>query len=175
MGYAAKWKVLEDLMLELRKKGFETPSNVISELRSAKNMIKISQAGESPGDATMKLEEILGSVESDLVTEAQNVMVQEEVDEWLKRLDEASLPTCEIKAVSESTLVVGVPKDQRWIRIVPMPNLSAMKLQQIAKDHRLSVNQEKDGRLVVYGQQEGIKAFLKKMTEEAQLKNKSAT
>jgi hypothetical protein len=55
-----------------------------------------------------------------------------------------------------------------------MPNLPAEKLTLIAKENRLSVNQQKDGRLVVYGQQEGIKTFLKKMTEEAQPKNKAA-
>ena len=173
MGYGAKWKVLEDMMLELRKKGFETPSSIINDFRSAKLMIKIVEAGESKGDATMKLEETFGSIESELITEAQNVMTTEEVDEWLKRLDEVSLRTCEIKVVSETTLVIGVPRDQKWIRVLPMPNLPAVKLQQMAKENRLSVNPQKDGRLVVYGQQEGIKAFLKKMTEEAQPRNKA--
>ncbi len=56
-----------------------------------------------------------------------------------------------------------------------MPNLPAEKLTVIAKENSLSVNQQKDGRLVVYGQQEDIKAFLKKMTEEAQPKNKIST
>ena len=175
MGYTAKWKVLEDLMLELHKKGYETPAAVINDLRSAKLMIKILEAGESKGDTTMKLEEILGSVESDLVTEAQNRFSGEEIDEWLRRLDEASLSTCEIKAESESTFVTGVPRDQKWIRIEPMPNLPAEKLMAIAKENSLSVNPQKDGRLVVYGQQEGIKAFLKKMTQEAQPKNKATS
>ncbi|MGA2386605.1 MAG: DUF2096 family protein [Candidatus Bathyarchaeia archaeon] len=172
MGYTAKWKVLEDLMIELRKKGFETPSNVISDFRSAKLMIKIGEAGEGSGDATMKLETILASVESDLITEAQNVLAEKEVDLWLKRLDEASLPTCEMRAESEKGFITGVPRDQKWIRIEPIPNLPAEKLTQIAKENSLSVNKQKDGRLVVYGQQEGLKAFLKKMTEEAQPKTK---
>jgi hypothetical protein len=137
-------------------------------------MIKIAEAGESRGDTTMKLEEILGSVESDLITEAQTVLSAPEVDEWLKRLNEASLPTFEVRAESETTLITGVPRDQKWIRIEPIPNLPVEKLTQIAKENRLSVNQQKDGRLVVYGQQEGIKAFLKKMTE-AQPKDKAAS
>ncbi len=170
MGYAAKWKALEDLMIELRKKGFETPAGVINELRSAKLMIKIAETGECQGDTTLKLEEILGSLESDLVTEAQNVLTAQEVDVWLKRLDEASLPTCEVKFESEKGLITGVPRDQKWIRVEPMPNLPAVRLTQIAKENSLSTNPQKDGRLVVYGQQESIKAFLKKMTEEAQPK-----
>jgi hypothetical protein len=100
-------------------------------------------------------------------------MNPEEVDEWLKRLDEASLLICEVKAKSESALIAGVPRDQKWIRVEPMPNLPAEKLMVIAKENSLSVNQQKDGRLVVYGQQEGIKAFLKKMTEAAQEKSQA--
>jgi hypothetical protein len=170
MGYVEKWKVLEDLMIELRKKGLETPPNVINDLRSAKMMIKIAEAEESRGDVVLKLEEILGGIELDLMAEAPTVISPEEVDEWLKRLDEASLTTCEIKGERETTLITGVPRDQKWIRVEPMPNLPPEKLNVIAKENSLSVNLQKDGRLVVYGQQEGIKAFLKKVTEEAQPK-----
>jgi hypothetical protein len=41
--------------------------------------------------------------------------------------------------------------------------LPSGRIQQIAKEQNLQVNQQKDGRLVVYGQQEDIKEFLKKM------------
>jgi len=154
-------------MLELKKNGYETPPTVINDFRNAKLMIKIAGAGESSGDTTMKLEEILSSVESNLVTEAQNRFRDQELGEWLKRLGESTLPTCEMKSESESMLITGVPRDQKWIRIEPIPNLPAEKLTLIAKENSLSVRPQKDGRLVVYGQKEGIKAFLRKMTEEA--------
>ena len=172
MGYGAKWKVLEELMLELQKRGFETPPFIINDLRSAKLMIKIIEVGESKGDTAMKLDEILGGIESDLVIEAQNRLGDREVDKWLKRLDESILSTCEVKGESQSRLVTGVPRDQKWIRIEPIPNLPAEKLTLIAKENSLSVSQQKDGRLVIYGRQEGIMVFLKKMTEEAQPKSK---
>jgi hypothetical protein len=167
MGYSAKWKVLEDLILELRKKGFETPPNVIYDLRSAKSMIKITETEGGKGDTTLKLEEILGNVESELINDSQNVLSAQETDEWLKRLNEATLSTCEAKSEAKSTLVTGVPRDQKWIRVEPMPNLPAVKLTQIAKENTLSVLKQNDGRLVVYGKQESIKAFLRRMTEEA--------
>jgi len=167
MGYTAKWEVLEDLLVELRKKGVEMPPTVINDLRSAKLMIKIAEAGDSAGDATLKLEEILGSVESYLVTEAQNILSTQAVDEWLRRLDEASITTCEIKVEKENVFITGVPRDQKWIRVEPIPNLPTERLTQIAKENNLSSNRQKDGRLVVYGQQEDIRAFLKKMAEEA--------
>ena len=90
-------------------------------------------------------------------------------------LTKLALPTYEPKGESESTLITGIPRDQKWIRVEPMPNLSAEKLTVIAKENSLSVNQQKDGRLVVYGQQEGIKTFLKQMAEQAQPKDKSGT
>ena len=147
MGYAAKWKALEDLMIALNMKGFATSPKIIGDLRSAKLMIKISGAGEGSDDASMKLDEILGTVESELVSGAQNVLTSEEIDEWLKRLDGASLPTCEVKGESEAAFVTGVPRDQKWIRVEPIARLSTLKLQQIAKENSLSLNQQKDGRL----------------------------
>jgi hypothetical protein len=56
-----------------------------------------------------------------------------------------------------------VPRDQKWVRVEPIANLPSGRIQQIAKEQNLQVNQQKDGRLVVYGQQEDIKEFLKKM------------
>ena len=172
VGYSAKWKVLEDMMISLRRKGVEMPLTVVNDLRSAKLLIGIVDAEDSKGDALMKLEETFGSVESYLVSEAQNVLSDAAVDEWLKRLDEASISTCEAKPRTENKFITGVQRDQKWIRIEPIPNLPAEKLTLIAKENSLSVNQQKDGRLVVFGEQESIKAFLKKMTEQAQPKSK---
>ena len=58
-------------------------------MRSAKIMIILAESADCEGDAITKLEEILGSVESELIAEAQAVFSPKEMDEWLKRLDEA--------------------------------------------------------------------------------------
>ena len=80
-------------MIELRKKGVSIPPEVINDLRSAKLMIKISEAEGSRGDASQKVEEYLGSVESCLITEAQKALSPETVDQWLRRLEEANAET----------------------------------------------------------------------------------
>jgi hypothetical protein len=170
MSYTAKWKILESMMREVQKKGSVTPADVLTDLRSAKLMIKISQSEESRGDSTQKLEEYLANVESYLVTEAQKVLTSDSIDEWLRRLDEASMPTCEITPEAEDKFITGVPRDLKWIRIEPMANLDSERLQQIAKETKLSAVLQKDGRLVVYGQEDDIKAFLRKMTEESRKK-----
>ena len=102
----------------------------------------------------------------DLLTSAQKALSTETVDQWLRRLEEANSETCEEKK-EENKFITGVPRDQKWIRVEPIGNLPSDRIKLIAKESNLSVNPQKDGRLVVYGQPEVIKEFLKKMTAEA--------
>jgi hypothetical protein len=169
MSHTATWKILEDLMIELKKKGVTIPPNVINDLRSAKLMIKISESAGSTGDVSQKVEEYLGNVDSYLINEAQKTFGSEIVDKWLRRLEDATAETIEEKE-EENKFITNVPRDQKWVRVEPISNLSTERIQKIAKENMLSVNPQKDGRLVVYGQAEAIKEFLKKMTAEAKKK-----
>jgi hypothetical protein len=162
----ASWKLLEDMMIELRKKGVDIPLNVLEDLRSAKLMINLSCMEESRGEAVMKAEEYLANVEAFLITEAQKALGSATVDQWLRRLEEANAETCEVKK-EEKQFVVGIPRDQKWIRVEPINSLTAERLQQLAGEVNLSVNKQSDGRLIVYGKPEDIKEFVKKMTIEA--------
>jgi hypothetical protein len=167
VGYSEKWKVLENMMVDLRKRGVSVSPEIVNDLRSAKLMMKIVDSEGSKGDATQKLEECLGSVESYLVTEAEKILSTKIVDDWLRRLDESAVQTCEVKPAAENKFITGVPRDQKWLRIEPMPSLPAERVQEIAKENRLSTTKQSDGRLVVYGQQGDLQAFLKKMADEA--------
>jgi hypothetical protein len=169
MSHTATWKILEDLMVELKKKGITIPSNVINDLRSAKLMIKISESAGDTGDLSQKVEEYLGNVESFLINEAQITLSPEIVDLWLRRLEDGTAETSEAK-IEENKFITNVPRDQKWVRVEPINNLPTKCILQIAKGSNLSVNPQKDGRLVVYGQPEAIKEFLKKMTTEANKK-----
>jgi hypothetical protein len=162
----AYWKLLEEMTIELKKKGLVIPENIMGDLRSAKSMIKIhcTQA-TGAGDVIQKAEELTANVEAYVVTEAQNQFGPEKVDAWLRRLEEANVEACEEPKLNDK-FVTGVPRDQKWVRVEPIKNLPADRILQIAKAQNLAVNPQKDGRLVVYGQPEGIKEFLKKMTTE---------
>lgn len=159
----ASWKLLEDLMVELRKKGVAIPANIINDLRSAKVMINLACKEDSRGEVIQKAEEYTANVEACLITEAQKVLGSEQVDLWLRRLEEANAEVCE-EPKQENEFVTGVPRDQKWIRVEPMGNLPTERIQQIAKDQNLQVKAQADGRLVVFGQSDDIKAFLKAMT-----------
>ncbi len=166
MGYTATWRILEDIIIELRKKGVTIPPNVMTDLKSAKLMINISQAEGSTGEATQKVEEYLANVEGYLITEAEKTFGSERVDEWLRRLEAAICEVCEVKK-EEDKFILGVPRDQKWIRVEPIQSLRPERLKQLAQELNLTVKPQKDGRLVVYGQPENIKEFLKKMTADA--------
>jgi hypothetical protein len=165
MGHLAVWKVLEEMIIEFRKKRLPIPATVMNDLKSARTMIKIMNVDESRGEAAQKIEEYLGNVESYLVTEAQKKFAAEYIDDWLRRLEEASCEICEEKG-EEPSFISGVPRDQKWIRVEPLASLPLEKLRQLAKETNLSASVQEDGRLLVYGKAEDIKEFVKKMTGE---------
>jgi hypothetical protein len=169
----ATWKTLEDMMIELKKKGIVIPVNVLEDLRAAKSMIKLSCGTQGSGDAIMKVEEYMAGVEAFLVTEGQKVFGSQHVDRWLERLEEAGAhgEVCD-ETLEEEKFVTGVPRDQKWVRIEPIGNLSVAEVEENAKSFNLQIKPQKDGKLVVYGQPENLKVFLKKITAEQQLAKK---
>ncbi len=166
MGYMAVWKMLEDMIVQLRRKGTTVPPNVLDDLKSAKLMINIAEKEGSQGTAHQKVEEYLGSVEASLVAEVEKAFGSEHVDTWLRRLEEARIQP-DGEATAEDKFVSGVPRDQKWIRVEPIQTLPPERLRQLAQEQNLQIKKENDGRLTVYGKPENIKEFIKKMTAEA--------
>ena len=161
----ATWKLLEDLMLEVKKIGTPIPQKVIEDLRAAKSMIELSCVDGSRGEALQKVEEYLANVEAYVVTEGQKAFGSDCVDGWLRRIEEANAEVCEEGAVADK-FVTGVPRDQKWVRIEPMADFSAERIGQMAKEQSLQVKPQTDGKLVVYGQPENLKLLLKKMAPQ---------
>ena len=178
MGYLAVWRVLDEMIMEFRQRGLTIPPQVMSDLQSALVTIKISEVDTSLGEIVPKIEEYLGNVESYLVTQAQKKFEPKYVDEWLRRLDDAShetYETCETED-PESRFISGVPRDQKWLRVEPKDELTHAKLVQFAEEIGISTRTEEDGHILVYGKAEGIKGFIKKMTTfEASRQNERGT
>lgn len=169
MDYEAVWKVLEEIIIELRKKGVETPSNIMNDLKSAKILIKVHEASESDrGETAPKIEQYLGNIEAYLVTEAQNKFPPARIDTWLKHIEKANCGTCKTCMVkTEKTekakmrFITGVPRGQEWVRVKPLSNLPGEKLKQLAEKANLSFREEQDGHLIFHGNGENIKKFVK--------------
>jgi hypothetical protein len=171
MTHQATSRVLEDMIIEFRKHGLQVPPKVLTDLKSARVLMTVEGVEQKGmGEASMKIDEYLGSVEAYLVTEAQKKLPPERIDEWLRRLDAAGCDTCNVCVTAEKEepkFITGVPRDQKWIRVEPLASLPAEKLKQLATETSLSFREEKDGHLIVYGSAEDIKKFVKKMTEQA--------
>jgi hypothetical protein len=160
----ASWRSLDEMMIELRKKGVVIPANIIEDLRAAKSMLQLSCLKGS-GDAVMKAEELMANVEAYVMTEGQTVFGEAYVQDWLRRLEEASAQTGE-ESIDEDKFVTGVPRDQKWVRIEPNVDLTSEKVAALAAEFKLQIKPKKDGKLLVHGQPENLKAFFKKMTAE---------
>ncbi len=168
MGYLAVWKVLEEIITDFRKKGVPIPAEVMNDLKSANTMIKILKADPSRGETSQKIEEYLGNVESYLISEGQRIFGAEHVEGWLKRLEESSRKTSEEE--KEATFIPGLPREQKWIRVKPSVELPLEKLKLMAKRSQLSFKVQDDNYLLVYGEDERIKEFIKKMATKYELK-----
>ncbi len=64
------WKLLEDMILELKVAGVEVPAKTVEDLRTAKSMLKLGCMPQG-GDAVQKAEELLANVEAYVATEGQ--------------------------------------------------------------------------------------------------------
>lgn len=166
MGYLASWKVLEEMIADFRKKGAAVPSEILSDLKSARTLINVLKADPTCTDTSQKIEEYLLNIESYLVSEGQKIFGTAYVEEWLKRLDEASRKSPHEEEEEETRFIPGIPREHKWIRVKPSAELSVEKLKALAEESKLSYTLQSDGCLLVYGNDENIKEFVKKMAKK---------
>jgi hypothetical protein len=167
MGYDEVWKTLADLITEFRRRGESIPSDVMEDLRAAKTMIQVLKADPTRIENVPSIEMYLGKVESYLIFEAQKKFGSEFVEEWLWKIKEAR----ETKAVGEkpapsSKFVLGLPRGQRWVRVQVSKETPEMEIKRLAGETGLSFKMQKDGYLLVYGDDEKLKLFVKKAAEK---------
>jgi hypothetical protein len=169
MSHVAKSRIIEEIIIELRRKGLQIPPNVMSNLKSARTLMKVEKVdSKDQGETDPKIDQYISSVEAYAITEASKLFPGEKVDNWLTALDLASCDTCvTIKPKEEKKFIPGVPRDQKWIRVEPISTLPIEKLEKMATENKLDFKREKDGHLVVYGTDENVKIFVKKMTTQA--------
>jgi hypothetical protein len=162
MGYLAAWNVLEEMIIDFRKRGIVAPAKIMSDLKSAKTLINVLKADPSHIDTSQKIDEYLLNVESCLVSEGQKMFGTGYVEDWLKRLDEASKKILE-KKEEKIKFIPSLPREHKWIRVKPSTELSIEKLKTLAEESHLSYNIQNDGCLLFYGEDGHIKEFIKKM------------
>jgi len=167
MGREEIWKTLADLITEFRKKKETIPPDVMADLRAAKTLIQVLKADPNRVENVPTIDFYLGNVESYLITEAHKKFGAEFADEWMEKLKEAR----RIKAKEEeieptARFVPGLPKGQHWVRIQISKETPEKEVKKLAEESELSFKEQKDGYMLVYGENEKLKLFVKKTAEK---------
>jgi len=162
MGYEEVWNVLEDLIAILRNKGQLIPANVMSDLHSAKTMIQVYKADTAHIENIPRIEIYLENVETQLISIFQEKAGPEFAAKWMKKLEEARRKVSEEKEES-ARFVPGIPRDKHWLRVQISEATPRKEIEKLAKENSLSYKIQKDGYILVYGDDKNVKAFVKKM------------
>jgi hypothetical protein len=163
MSYEENWKVLADLLTELRKKGEKIPTDVMNDLRSAKTMIQILKADPTHIENIPRIETYLRNVESYAVLVAQEKLGTEFVERWLRKLEKAKKTEIEEKEEVTTRFVLGLPRDKNWVRVQISKDTPREDVESLVKENKLSCKIQKNGYILVYGNGKSIKSFVKKM------------
>ena len=167
MSYEEAWKVLADLLTDLRKMGETIPTDVMNDLRSAKTMIQILKADPTHIENVPRIEIYLGNVESYLISVAQNKFGSDYVEQWMKRFEEARRKIYEEEETKPALrFVPGLPRGERWVRVQISEDTSQKDIKRLAKENKLSYKMQKNGYMLVYGDGEKIRVFVKAMAEK---------
>jgi hypothetical protein len=164
MNFEEKWKVLADLLIELQERGEKIPADVVNDLRSAKTMIHVLKAGRTHIENAPKIDTYLRSVESYAIFTAEKHGTNM-VEEWLKKLKETKKVTTKEKPEATSRSIPRVSRDKNWVRIQISEDTPARDVEKLVEAAGLSRKMDENGHLLVYGNQENMKSFMKSMTE----------
>jgi hypothetical protein len=159
LGYLAVWKVLEEMIIDLRKRGVNVPPRIIEDLRFLKTLINILKADPTRLETGGKIEEYINNIEGYLIAEGQK-FGEDYIESWLKRLEEASRTMPEEE---ESRFIPGLPREQKWIRVKPSEDIPSEILRGMAEELNLSCEMQNNGFLLIYGEDEKLRSFVKKM------------
>ena len=138
----------------------------MNDLRSAKTMIQILKADPTHIENIPRIETYLRNVESYAILMTQEKLGTEFVERWLRKLDKAKKIKIEEKEEVTPKFVPGLPRDKNWIRVQISRDTPEKDVEKLAKENKLSCKMQKNGYMLVYGNEESIKSFVKKMAEK---------
>jgi hypothetical protein len=160
MGYLDAWKVVEEMIVDLKGKGILVPSDTMTELQSAKTLVHVLEAGIGQADVSQAIDKCFFNVESYIMSKGQMAFGPEYVEKWFTRLDQAKEAPEETK--EEPKLLPNIPRGAKWIRINPS-TLSVDESKKFADELHLSCIVQNEGFLFVHGEDAQLREFVRKM------------
>ena len=161
VGQLDRWKVLEEIITDLRGKGIVVPSETMTELRSARTLINVLEADPNCVDINEKIDECLLGVESYVMSKGQMMFGMEYVEEWSKRLIQVEEENLKERK-DDKKLLPNIPRGEKWIRINPS-TLPIDETKKFAGELHLSCIDQNEGFLLVHGEDESLRALVKKI------------
>ncbi|MCD6088941.1 DUF2096 family protein [Candidatus Bathyarchaeota archaeon] len=164
LDYYALWKLMADLIIDLKRANVKIPPQVMTELRSLKTLIEISRMEGSGSNVIRRIEECLSNLESYLTPVAQEKLGDKYIKEFMRRISEARRSEAKVKL--EKRFLAGVPRDKHWIRVKLTEDTPLDLLKRICSDLKLDHKVQEGDFLLIYGDDEAqIKKFVKRMQE----------
>jgi hypothetical protein len=164
MCYEEKWEILADLLIELQERGEKIPADVIKDLRSAKTIIQVLKADPTHTESISRIDTYMRNVESYAIFAAEKLGT-ENVEKWLKKLKDPKTLKKK-KRATDSRFTPGVPRDKSWMRIKISDYTPTGEVKKFVRESRLSYKMQENGYILVYGNKENIKSFVRRMAEQ---------
>jgi len=162
LNYDALWKLMADLIRDLKRRGETLPSQIMDDLRSMKTMIEIAKIDRSNPKVILRIEEYLNSLESRLIPITRERLGQEYVDVLMKKIAEAQRNMSISKQKLKKRFPVGAPRDKHWIRIKPTEETPLDVIREISEEVGLEHELQEDGYILIYGEKEQIRKFVRR-------------
>ena len=162
LNYYALWKLMADLIREFKRRGESIPPRVMDDLRSAKTMLEIAKIDRSNVEVTVRVEEYLSNLESYLLPLAREKLGEEYVDKLMDEIAEAQRSMLTPEKREERRFPVGAPRDRHWIRIKPTEEMPLDAIRELCEEMGLKHDLQEDGYVLISGEKEQIKEFVKR-------------
>ena len=170
MNYEPAWKVLEALILDLKKKHIIVLPNLIDDLKSAQTLINIYKTEPTALEVATQIETYLETLESNLLYLAGSDVGEDYANTWLRRLYEARMQGGSEKPPGRTRFVSGVPKGEYWIRIQLSDLISDEEVDNLLEQRGLTSKAQANGYRLIYGKKESVTAFIKEVGEKLRRK-----
>lgn len=164
MNWEARWKIMDDLVNELKSKRESIPAKIMKDLRLAKTMVEILNVNTEKSENIMKLEEYLSNIEAYLIVAAKNRFGPKYAEDLTEKLIESQNSTEKGELMSIKA-PMRFPKNKRWIRIQESEEVPLDKIKKLSEETGLSYRVQEKGYVLVYGEEKGVKKFVKKTAE----------
>ncbi len=164
-GLERRWRVLSDLLTLLRSRGADIPPDVVRDLRSARSLIEVLKISPECEGAASTVDQLLTNVEFYLLAEAEMRLGRREAKRWEERIS-ASLSEAEVIPETGMRFRPGLPRGEHWVRIRVSDEIPFDLLEELASREGVSTELQPDGFLLVRGDKEKVKSFIRRLAEE---------